>query len=510
MVVAALFVLGLGGVAIGIILHFLKRYQKHIETIQNTPQTTAGRLEPGLHKVIGTAVALDQPIISPLSQKECVFYHFRVEQLVTSQQGERRNRNGLKKHVTMTSTWQTVINDKRAVRCGLQDETGMAQVDLLGAEMVLKTDTPKQSNVFNSCPPELQETLKRNYEFSTTGLMLNKSLRYTEMVIRPGDPIYVLGDVEVKDGQPTFVKRGSSFIVSDKEEADLIKHYQRHIIGFRVGMGLAAVVALLFACIPVYMLVKTSALKSAITKKMQAAPAKAEKKPQAWFAPVVENRVAAVPEPRIAPPAEPTVPALVEVNAVPSVPPKAVPPAEPKAVPPAEPKATPAAEAKAAPPPAAKVSVPLNTPVYIVCAANGRTFEAERERKNQDGSRIVLRPNDRIAAHRQWAIRRVPGTEYFTFTNLECNRLLDGERASSYRDGTKVHLYGTRVDGNKERLWQIKAAGGDSYFIVNVANGRYLDADLAASKKKITPVRLWGKTGDDKSQRKWKFVRVKP
>src|SRR5207253_926290 len=179
----------------------------------------------------------------------------------------------------MQSYWETVVSDKQTVGCGLQDETGMALVDLLGAELVLKSSAPKQSSFINSCPPELQETLKRRYDFSTKGLLLSKSLRYTEMIIRPGDQLFVLGDVETKDGEPpTFVKREHAFVVSDKDEADLVRHFRRHVLGCRIVMGVVAVLTLGIAALPASVLLSPNAPKLPVAdKKPQPAPA-AEKK----------------------------------------------------------------------------------------------------------------------------------------------------------------------------------------------------------------------------------------
>ena len=278
-VIVVLLAAGAGGIAA--IFHFrVKRSKKEIETIEGTPLTGAGRLQSGLHKASGTSVALDKPVVSPLTQTECVFYHFRIEELRTSQRDTRKMPTSVKLQ-PVQSSWHTVVSDKQAVPCGLQDETGMARVDLLGAEMVLTSSKPKESSLFDSCPPELQETLKRRYDFSTKGLLLSKSLRYTEMIIRPGDKLFVLGDVETKDGEPpTFVKREHSFIVSDKDEAEVTRHFRRCIVGGYVVMGIIAVVTVLFASMPIYVLASLPPAKQpvAANNKPQPAAAAPEKK----------------------------------------------------------------------------------------------------------------------------------------------------------------------------------------------------------------------------------------
>jgi hypothetical protein len=485
-------VLALGALGIGALVFFVKRFKKRIEAVEKTPRTDVAKLGEGLHKATGTSVAIDKPIVSPLTQTECLFYHFKVEELQTSTTTGPMVNTGTARRRTQTrqSSWVTVISDKQAVGCGLQDETGTARVDLLGAEMLLTTGQPRQSSLFQGCPPELQETLKRRYDFSTKGLLLSKSLRYTEMVIRPGDRLFVLGDVHTVDGQPTFVKGQHSFLVSDKDEVEVLRHFRRHVKGCYVGMGIVAALTLAIAALPLHALSSQKAPNqpAAVAAKPQPAPRKPENKPPVQ--PAADR-----PEPQAAAP----------VQAAVFLPPRRAAPAQVPTSAPAPPAAT------APPPPARTTVLPINTKVYIVSAASGRLLEADRPKNNKDGSSVVLRSQEGFdAPHRQWVIRRAAGTEYFTITNVESNRLLEGERLSSNRDGTKVQLNGTQLQGNKERLWQLISAGDGACYIVNVANGRYLDADESSLDRNATAVRLWGKAGEDRPQRKWTIVKVKP
>lgn len=243
----------IGAIAIGAIIYFMKRFQAQVETVECAPLRAIHDLQPGLQKANGSSVALEKTLVSPLTQTECVFYHFKVEELQVGRQDDTSRRR--RPNSPMTSTWVAVVNDRQAVPCALQDDSGTATVDLLGAEMVLTTGKPKESNFLQSCPPELQETLKRRYDFSTKGLLLSKSLRFTEMLIRPGDKLLVVGDVEVKEGEsPRFVKRGHSFIVSDKDEAGVLGEYRRKILGCKIGMGIVAAVMLVFAIGPIYLM----------------------------------------------------------------------------------------------------------------------------------------------------------------------------------------------------------------------------------------------------------------
>jgi hypothetical protein len=149
--------------------------------------------------------------------------------------------------------------------------------------------------------------------------------------------------------------------------------------------------------------------------------------------------------------------------------------------------------------------------VCIVSAANGRLLEADKPQNNKDGSIVVLRSQEGLdAPHRQWVIRRAAGTEFFAIVHVESNRLLDAEKWSANRDGTKVQLYGTQIQGYKGRLWHFQSAGDGAVYIVNAATGRYLDADEYSLGNATTGVRLWGKAPEGKPQRKWVIVKVQP
>jgi hypothetical protein len=272
----SLLLLALGAAGIAAIFHFLvKRFKKTLDTITGSPHSCVGQLHTGLAKSRGKSVPLDKPIVSPLTQTECVFYHFKVEELRTGTSSKTTQRVS-KSPQQLHSGWVTVINDRQAVPCGLQDDTGMAHVDLLDAEMVLTTGKPKESSFFDSCPPELQESLKRRYDFSTKGLLLSKSLRYTETLIRPGDQLFVVGDVEAKAGEPpTFLKRDHTLVVSDQDEAQVLRHFRRSIVGAYVGIGLVAAVSLFAAAVPIYIrsTIPTKQPVAAINKPNSAKPA---------------------------------------------------------------------------------------------------------------------------------------------------------------------------------------------------------------------------------------------
>jgi hypothetical protein len=50
-----------------LIVFFLKRFKKRIEAVEKTPRTDVAQLREGPHAAVGTSVALDKPLVSPLT-----------------------------------------------------------------------------------------------------------------------------------------------------------------------------------------------------------------------------------------------------------------------------------------------------------------------------------------------------------------------------------------------------------------------------------------------------------
>jgi hypothetical protein len=245
-------ILLIGSVAFAVFVFLLWRTRRKIAAIRSAPSSKIGDLEDGYWKVSGRISALDEPLVSPLSRTACVFYLFKVEELRTRRVrntvgGGGRHHSHTPGHDTV-EYWETVINDRQAVCCEISDDTGAAEVDLLAAETVLSPSGHSTSGTFNSCPDSLQRTLAKRYGFSTKGLLFNKPLRYTETVIEDGDRLFVVGNVEIDPrGDAAFVRGSQPFIVSDRNQAKLLRHYRSRATWYTVGAIASIVVAPILA-----------------------------------------------------------------------------------------------------------------------------------------------------------------------------------------------------------------------------------------------------------------------
>jgi hypothetical protein len=216
------------------------RARKRIATIQGAVLCEADQLRSGMAKMRGRIMAIDERdlLVSPLSRTTCVFFKFVVE--------ERRTRTvSTGKGGTRTETyWVPVITDVQAVPCTVRDSTGDAVIDLAEAEIVLSHGQQTQSGMFNSASAGLERRLNDLYGFSSRGLIFNKSLRYTEMVIEEGVKVFVVGEVRVrKNGEAVFRKGREPLLVTDKNEKGLVSHYRWRSFWFTLG---AIMIPLLF------------------------------------------------------------------------------------------------------------------------------------------------------------------------------------------------------------------------------------------------------------------------
>jgi len=104
----------IGLIVIGIVGYFLYVNYRRYNLIKTTETSPISVAYSGFYEVKGRIVPQGNQIISPFSEKECVYYHFTVEQ---------------KKSSGKSSHWVKIIDDKQFVNFGIDDNTGVAMID---------------------------------------------------------------------------------------------------------------------------------------------------------------------------------------------------------------------------------------------------------------------------------------------------------------------------------------------------------------------------------------------
>ena len=195
-------------VAAGVFGYFAVRAGRIAGMIEELPTTPIADIRRGLVEVKGKVRALSEPLESPYTRAPCVHYHFKVVQ------GGGKNS-------------RTIINDRNSTGCVVEDGTGSCRVDLWRARMVLDSVVHGSSGTFNEAPEGVETMLRERYGKTSKGWVFNKSMSYTETVLREGEQVYVLGTARAAEGGASRVTKGAGvFIVSDKSERKLLAKFR--------------------------------------------------------------------------------------------------------------------------------------------------------------------------------------------------------------------------------------------------------------------------------------------
>lgn len=129
-------------------------------------------------KIIGAVELADQPLIAPLSKRECAYYSVLVEQKVQSGK---------------SSHWRTLIDEHDSVPFVINDGTGVACIKGDNIKSYIVPDAQYRSGWHNDANTHLESYLNR-HGFESHGFMgMNKTIRYREGVLEDGEKVALLG-----------------------------------------------------------------------------------------------------------------------------------------------------------------------------------------------------------------------------------------------------------------------------------------------------------------------------
>ncbi len=183
----------IGGVLflIGVVVTLtnLKNWKRR-QRIIATP-TSAIAQAPGnqLVEIKGRIVPGEQGIVqTPFSGRHAVWTRVTVQEMRSS------GRN---------SYWHTLLTEMDGRVFLVDDGSGqVARVMPAGANVILDKVNIASSGTFNDAQPHLEAFLASRGLKSTSWLGLNKSMRYEEELLAPGDLVYALGPSRREPGPP--------------------------------------------------------------------------------------------------------------------------------------------------------------------------------------------------------------------------------------------------------------------------------------------------------------------
>jgi len=177
------FILFFGLVLVALLLFSLARWwfsadQRARRAMRALPvRPIAEALEAEKVRISGPARPLAEPLTAPLSGRPCACWRVVVEEKV------RRDK---------TTYWRTVVDDHEVVDFVIEDGSGKAVVRTAMVQPVLDRDMDARSGFLNDATPELEAFLSERGH-SSQGWVFNKTMRYREGVLEPGESVCVVG-----------------------------------------------------------------------------------------------------------------------------------------------------------------------------------------------------------------------------------------------------------------------------------------------------------------------------
>jgi hypothetical protein len=165
-----------GGI-IGSLTHQFSSEQKMIRRYNKMPHTLIQDAVAGQDvRILGNVVPGGEEFISPLTKRRCVYYETIVEDS------------------TDRDSWTEVIREVRGASFFVEDASGRALVKIENVKIEAAREGQIGSLSFQDATAEFEAYLARHGQTSQ-GKDGNRSLRYREGSLEPGEPIAVLGRV---------------------------------------------------------------------------------------------------------------------------------------------------------------------------------------------------------------------------------------------------------------------------------------------------------------------------
>lgn len=196
--------------------------------VEDTPTSKIRSLAMGRVEINGKVVPAGKDTVrAPLSGRDCVWYKYMIEELRS--QGK-------------STKWVVIKSGSEGRKFHLKDETGEVLVDPKGAEI----DVPKTfeaSSKWGKDPPAEVLSFLKSQKISFEGLLgMNKTMRYAEYAVKPGDALYVMGtagdnpavEASAKGTENIMMQKGKDgtmYYISTKSEKDVRKSLGWQAVG---------------------------------------------------------------------------------------------------------------------------------------------------------------------------------------------------------------------------------------------------------------------------------------
>ncbi|NOU33125.1 MAG: hypothetical protein HOO96_34940 [Polyangiaceae bacterium] len=241
----ALLIIGSILLLIGIIVTLvnLKNVRRRKRILGTPTSPIAQAPGQGPVEVKGRIVPSEQGLLqTPFSGRQAVWCRIIVQEY------RQHGRSG---------SYVTILNEVDCRHFMVDDGSGQqARILPQGAHMILEAQQVASSGTFNDASPHLQGFLQSRGLSTTSWLGFNKSMRYSEEILSPGDNLYALGPSRRDAGPPVsdgyrmvpgsqlvlFAGAGevNELILTNKTEEQVVSKLLYGFIGGLVMTGLGA------------------------------------------------------------------------------------------------------------------------------------------------------------------------------------------------------------------------------------------------------------------------------
>ncbi len=165
--------------------------------LRKTPRRTiADFSEREAGKVVGTLSYLGEPLRSPLTGRTCAYYEILVEKYHSGS----GNTSG---------SWHTMIKESQGQDFSLEDQSGYAIVNPVGASLAITIDSHTRSGTFDD-PTDLERNFLNSHGRDGKAWVFNKKIRYKEGILEAGESVAVLGR-GTKEPDPSGVQKQAGY-----------------------------------------------------------------------------------------------------------------------------------------------------------------------------------------------------------------------------------------------------------------------------------------------------------
>lgn len=181
------------------------RYLFKARLIEDMPTSRIRSASQGYAEFIGLALLRGEPLSAPLTGRPCLWWRYTIERLQKSGK---------------STSWRVIERDQSKHPFYLDDGSGVCRIEPQGAEIACHHRQRWQGS--ERRPRALLPTEKPGLLQSLGSLRISvgERYRYTEFLIREGDPLYVLGHF-VSDAT------GRRLLTVDQVSGQLIRHWKQ-------------------------------------------------------------------------------------------------------------------------------------------------------------------------------------------------------------------------------------------------------------------------------------------